>query len=388
MANAKQLEILKQGVEVWNAWRRDLEEVKDTTPVDLSGIDLNDLDLRSANLRSANLSYAILSDSNLSNTDLSVADLSNANLSNANLFNANCFTANLDSADLSNAKFGGTNFRSAIIRNANLHKANLFNANFGSANLNNSNLSSTDVFYTNFSECSLSHTNLKEATFTGVTFANVDLSTARGLEFIYHWGPSSIGIDTLYLSKGKIPEVFLRGCGVPESFITQARALIGAEEGIQFYSCFISYSTQDEEFAQRLHGRLQQDQVRVWYSPHDIQGGRHMHEQIEEAIRVYDKLLILLSPESMASSWVQTELRKARKMERRSGQRKLFPLRLVSHDVVKEWECPDGDSGEDLAVEVRKYFIPDFTQWKDHDAFEEAYKRLLKDLRANEAAKG
>ena len=51
------------------------------------------------------------------------------------------------------------------------------------------------------------------------SFDNVDLSVANGLEAVRHLGPSTIGIDTIYKSHGKIPDVFLRGCGVPETFI-------------------------------------------------------------------------------------------------------------------------------------------------------------------------
>jgi len=80
------------------------------------------------------------------------------------------------------------------------------------------------------------------------------LSGAKGLELCKHDGPSSIGIDTFYLSKGKIPESFLRGCGVPEVFITYARSLVGRP--IEFYSCFISYPSQDDEFARRLHAKV------------------------------------------------------------------------------------------------------------------------------------
>ena len=41
--------------------------------------------------------------------------------------------------------------------------------------------------------------------------------------------------------------------------------------------------------------------------------------------------------------------------------------------------------GKDLAVEVREYFIPDFTKWKDHDDFEAGFARLLRDLKAEES---
>ena len=126
--------------------------------------------------------------------------------------------------------------------------------------------------------------------------------------------------------------------------------------------------------------------LRVWFAPEDIQGGRKLHEQIETAIRVFDKLLIVLSEASLQSEWVMTELRKARKAERQSGQRKLFPVRLVDFATLRDWECFDADSGKDLAVELREYFIPDFSHWKEHDPFEAAFARLLNDFRADAPA--
>lgn len=150
------------------------------------------------------------------------------------------------------------------------------------------------------------------------------------------------------------------------------------------YSCFISYSTKDEDFAKRLHSRMRDEGLRVWYSPEDIKGGQKLVEQIDQAIRVYEKLLLVLSPNSMNSEWVKTEIRKTRKIEIKEGQRKLFPIRLVDFEVIRDWECFDADSGKDLGVEIREYFIPDFTDWKDHDAFEKGFDRLLNDLKAEE----
>jgi len=94
------------------------------------------------------------------------------------------------------------------------------------------------------------------------------LSAVNNLDQVEHVGPSTIGIDTLYKSNGKIPESFLRGCGVPDILITYLPSLVGP--GIEFYSSFISYSHKDEEFAQRLHARMQQERLRVWFAPHDM----------------------------------------------------------------------------------------------------------------------
>ena len=82
-------------------------------------------------------------------------------------------------------------------------------------------------------------------------FANVDLSKVKSLGLVKHHGPSTLGIDTLLQSGGKIPDSFLVGCGIPD----------------------------------------------IW-----IDG-------------LHDKLLIILSETSMESEWVKTEIRQVRKRE-------------------------------------------------------------------------
>src|ERR1035437_944238 len=72
----------------------------------------------------------------------------------------------------------------------------------------------------------------------------------------------------------------------------------------------------------------------------------------------------------MSSEWVKTELAKARKREVKEGKRVLFPVRLAPFEVLRDWECFDSDTGKDSAREVREYFIPDFSNWKDHDSYQ------------------
>jgi len=122
--------------------------------------------------------------------------------------------------------------------------------------------------------------------------------------------------------------------------------------------------------------------LRVWFAPEDMKGGKKFMEQIDQAIQVNDRLLLVLSEKSMSSEWVMTEIRRARKTELREKRQKLFPIRLCSIKKIKEWTCFDSDTGKDLAVEVREYHIPDFSNWKDHDAFESAFADLLRDLKA------
>ena len=139
-------------------------------------------------------------------------------------------------------------------------------------------------------------------------------------------------------------------------------------------------STRDREFAERLYGRLSQAGVRAWYAPHDLHPGEHLDTQLEDAIRVNDRIILILSRSSMRSKWVLQEILAARRREREEQRRVLVPVSLVSHKVLTEWRCMDPDSGEDLALEIRRYFIPHFAKWRDETRFKADSERLLNAL--------
>jgi hypothetical protein len=267
--------------------------------------------------------------------------------------------------------------------NANLSSANLNGVNLFGANLFGANLTWANLTGANLTGATLDNSDMTRAYIGGTSFGDNNLHDVGGLETVHHFGPSTIGTNTIYRSKGKIPEVFLRGCGVPDEFITFAKSIVTSP--IQFYSCFISYSTKDQAFADRLYADLQNKGVRCWFAPHDVQGGKKIHEQIDEAIRLHDKLLLILSPHSMESEWVKTEIAKARKRELRDQRRVLFPIRLAPFETLRDWECFDADTGKDSAREIREYFIPDFSHWKNHDSYQEAFQSLIRDLKASDA---
>jgi len=372
MANPEHLAILKQGVEKWNEWK-DKHRFVATY---FTGSPVAKLvfkkDLSEAELRQVSLSViqTDLDGVDLHGADLGGADFIRADLSDADLSGANLREAELSFSDLSLANIGGAILRDAELSHVDLSSANLNSADLRGADVTGANLSGADLSGADFSEAQAGYT----------IFADVDLSGAKGLETVRHDGPSTVGIDTIYKSKGKIPEVFLRGCGVPDEFIAYIGSMVGRP--IEFYSCFISYSSKDQEFAERLHADLQDKGVRCWFAPHDIHGGRKIHEQIDEAIRLHDRLLLILSEHSMSSEWVKTELAKARKREVKEGKRVLFPVRLAPFEVLRDWEGFDGDTGKDSAREVREYFIPDFSNWKDHDSYQAGLVRLVSDLKS------
>ncbi len=211
MANEAHLEILSRGVKVWNKWR---EENPDTEP------DLNEAYLIMVELSEATLSRAHLSRANLGGADLNEADLNKADLRMANLSEANLSRADLRGADLSGANLGGADLSGAILGETNLSRADL-----SRADLSEATLMSADLRW-----ATLSDANVEKAIVADNGFTNVDLSVVKGLDTVVHLGPSTVGIDTIYKSKGKIPEVFLRGCGVPDRMIAFIASLAGKPE--------------------------------------------------------------------------------------------------------------------------------------------------------------
>ena len=148
--------------------------------------------------------------------------------------------------------------------------------------------------------------------------------------------------------------------------------------GSEYSSCFISYSHNDEEFARMLYSKLSERGIRLWFAPEDMRAGQKLHEQIESGIENFDRLLLILSENSMTSSWVETEIRHALSEEKRTGQRKLLPISLVPFETIKEWKCFDADTGRDMAVEIREYLIPDFSSLESDDAIAFGINQICK----------
>jgi len=157
---------------------------------------------------------------------------------------------------------------------------------------------------------------------------------------------------------------------LPDTLIDYLPSLFGTP--IQFYSCFISYSAKDDDFARRLHADLQDRSVRCWFAPEDMKIGARMLDTIDDAIRLRDKVLIVLSEASIASDWVEDEVTKAFAEERRRGGTVLFPVRLddAVFTTTEAWALKLRDNRN----------IGDFRRWQEHTVYQKTLERLLRDL--------
>jgi hypothetical protein len=84
---------------------------------------------------------------------------------------------------------------------------------------------------------------------------------------------------------------------------------------------FISYSRKDIEFARQLSGDLEKAGFKVWWDISDLKSGDEWVRTIPAAIEASRYFIILLSPDAVASQWVEREYLHALNL-----RRKVIPL--------------------------------------------------------------
>ena len=107
--------------------------------------------------------------------------------------------------------------------------------------------------------------------------------------------------------------------------------------------------------------------------------GDRFRQKVEESIRYHDRLLLVLSAHSVESAWVESEVETAMEKKRRNKSTMLFPIRLddAAMDAEQAW-----------AGDIRRTrHIGDFSHWKDHDSYQKAFERLMRDLKSEEKPK-
>ena len=423
MPDRRHVEILNDGVESWNRWRSEVHEetarINRETPAkqipraleaqadalpDLNGISLAKRDLSGIDLLGASLREVVLEGADLTGADLRGSDLSRSSLRRANLTGADLSEATAERTTFSLTTLTRTRLQRAKLTDAVFGKAVATHADFSEAQFTGAEMlgmSATDTTFcrahmaavdlrlARFVRCDLRgtmlalsrfvQTDLKDVKMAGAhlgetLFADVDLSGVSDLADCEHGGPSSLDTRTLARS-GKLPVEFLRGCGTPEALVSYLPSLFG--EAITHYTCFISFNEEDDAFVRRLYEDLQERGIRCWRWKEDAPVGRTLMRSIDEAVRVYDKLVLVCSEHSPTSPAVLREVERALQREdhlERQGKEGevLIPIRLDNY-VLDVWD-------HHRQADVKSKHIGDFRQWQNNEAYKEGLDRLARDL--------
>jgi uncharacterized protein YjbI with pentapeptide repeats len=400
----------ESGVVQWNNWVGDPKGSAGIADIDLTGAELSDAKLGGVNLSGANLSAAKLDWADLKAADFSGACLHGADLSRADLTGANLSGADLSEAIfqkcyLSGANLSGANLLEADLTGCDLEAAdlsgsNLRDADFEGSDLSGAKLTSADLMFANLGLIRLDDADLTNAICGFTNFGNTNLSATAGLDSVRHIGPSTIGIDTCELSGGKLPEAFLRGCGLSPWQILSVKCYDYALTPSQFNDlcsriftawtksrltlggCFISYSWNDSEFAEKLRTRLIKEGINAWLDKHDLVAGE-IQKQVWRAIQIQQVVILVLSDASTKSDWVENELDMARAKEKAEGRTVLCPVSLDDAWKTKiEASSGPGDPSRPLWLTLKQKLILDFSKWKTK-AFDAQFQKLLHGLQVN-----
>jgi len=343
MANPKHLKLLKSGVLAWNAWR---EEEPDVWP------------------------------------DLIGASLRNLRLDGVNLENANLHRADLDSASLVGARIRNANLKDSILKSANFQGALLQESNLYGADLREANLEGADLRDANLSRARLGGTRLHRAIFESTSFDSGLLTGALGIDTIFHKEPWSINIRTLRDTARSLADKphlqqavvnFYRNAHVPDYMLVDHFFTPTAESG--WYTCFVSYSHQDSEFAAVLCTRLEARGVTYWRDTDvGIAVGSDILAALTRAIVAYDKVLLCCSESSLTSSWIHEEIGLALEKEQKLQRSVLLPLDIDGY-LRSRWASPH-------APLMNRRLVADFVGWRDDRLkLERSFEQVARALR-------
>ncbi len=367
-------------------------------------LDLSGAMLSGSKLAGADFSHDNLSGADLTGSDLHLSDLSGANLHSAHLWRSNISRANLAEAQMSGCSLGRTNLASSTLRMADLKGADLSYADLSYANLEGANLSGANLTETDLSWANLTNAVLRGAVLTasslrmadltgadlrgarvtkagldstvlyktvlGVTlFANCDLSTVIGLEFVDHAGPTTIALDTLARSGGRIPRTFLEGAGVAEPLIGMQDAMNGGPR--TYPTVLLIGSKEDEGLASRLRAGLAQAKIPSWTIAADdedaIQSGAVSLDQVV----YYDRLVLLCTRSSLENPLTSRYFAELVRSHGRSSTDSMITLGADGLFYQRE---------DRLCNRLRRGLVMDFRGWEEDTAYGPAFESLVQTL--------
>lgn len=264
--------------------------------------------------------------------------------------------ADFSNRDLQGSDFSNRNLSGARFRYASLRGSTLIDTIFHGANLYKADFTGARMFDT--------------------VFRRVDLSSVLGLDTVLHHGPSTIGIDTILRSRGRINRKFLIESGTPSDAADELIAWATRHKHARaFQSVFISYGGPDESFARSLKRKLQANGVDTFLFSADASPGDRLHRVMREGVNEYDKVVLVCSESSLNRLGVQNEIEEALSREaREGGSQILIPIRIDDF-VLSDW----APKYPGMAAAIRDRVIANFAPTSDqNDAIpDDQFEKLI-----------
>jgi hypothetical protein len=314
------------------------------------------------------------------------------------------FGASMLGADLRNAQLEGCTFTRVDLAGSNLRgvhasrskftNANLYSARFEDARLSEADLDGANLVSAEIHQTQLDGASVKGARFGKTSIFGVDLSGVVGLQEAVHICPSVIDAGTLRATANGLsnqPEPvrrdvfqFLSDAGMDRELLAVVRTWI--DNPIEYYSVFISHSSIDKEFARKLYRDLTLIGVRCWIDEKEILPGDNIMERVDQAIRVWDRLILVCSQNSLSPRtgwWVEREIERAFQKEAEIQKKRgksttiLVPISIDSY-VHKTWKSA-------FRASVLARHVGDFRDWRSSAKYQESLDRLRRAI--NESRK-
>jgi hypothetical protein len=256
-------------------------------------------------------------------------------------------------------------------RRANLGvRLDLSSADLTNQDIRNADLTDTLLCNARFLDTRLDGARFDGACLNGAIFCSTDLTHVTGLNELERTNRVSADLETLLKSTGSLPESFVRLLGIPDEYLEHFLNLLRQKN--QYRSCFISYSNEDQPFAEYLHYRLLNIGVSNWFAPSKLRVGEPFATAIIKAIAEHDHFLVVMSPHAFSSTWVGMEVNCAMQDLRSSAQNFILPV------VIDQTTAQLSKSAPGWANDIyQKTHIEDFNSWQVSEVFERRFSQMI-----------
>lgn len=289
--------------------------------------------------------------------------------------------------DLNGSFFQSCHIFGSDFREVNFGETRVAQTSIDISDLSEGSFLNSEFIHNHLDRCKVEGTQFRGMSVANTVFEDIDFSRAEGVNEIIFSSRCILDPHTLAKSRD-LPLPFLRGCGFSDTFIDYIPTLFS--NGMEFYSCFISYSSLDKAFAKRLHDALQGRGVRCWLDEHQILPGDKIHHEIDQGIKLWDKVLLCCSENSLGegtSWWVENEIESAFKKERSLRKQKGEDvLALIPLDLDGYLFSDDCENAYQSQIQSRN--AGRFQGWESsNDLFEEELDKVVRALRADAGRK-